>query len=262
MTTTSKPRGAGAVMADRASAAAVDAEDDPRRQLYLDLNYFPTPPWATRALMEYVIPFFDGGRVTAEAEPAAPLTCWEPAAGEGHMAAVLGEYFDDVYRSDVHDHGGLHAVGSFVGDGLALDVVPSPCPSPDWIITNPPFEHALEFALRALDVAHTGVALLVRTAWLESETRYLRLFRDRPPSIIAQFAERVPMHLGVWRPDGGTATAYAWVVWEGSPLDTRFEWIPYGCKKLLTHPDDVRRFGGAGDSPAGSRPPARVGVGS
>jgi len=236
MTIATKPKGAGAVMADRMSAVQVlERETDPVRRLHLALNFFPTPPWATRALLEHVIPFATG-------------TCWEPAAGEGHMAGVLAEYFSEVWRTDVHDFGGLNAVGSFIGDGLALDVVPTPSPRPDWTITNPPFEHALEFALRALDVSQVGVALLVRTAWFESEERYLRLFRHRPPSIIAQFAERVPMHLGAWNPDGGTATAYAWIVWDGIALDTRFEWIPYGCKKCLTHPDDVKRFGGAGAS--------------
>lgn len=227
--TTARPRGAGAVMANKASAAVIDAEADPLRKLYLSLNYFPTPPWATRALMEHVIPFATG-------------QCWEPAAGEGHMAAVLGEYFEEVYRTDIHDHGGLHAVGSFVGDGLALDVVPTPAPRPQWVITNPPFAHALEFALRALDVAEVGVALLVRTAWLEGEERYLRLFRQRPPSVIAQFTERVPMTLGHWDPAADTATSYAWVVWDGIAIDTRFEWIPYGCKARLQRARDIARF--------------------
>jgi len=243
---TLKPKGAGAVMASKLTVAQIlEKEADPVRRLHAALNYFPTPPWATRALMEHVIPFATLG------------ACWEPAAGEGHVAGVLAEYFEEVYRTDVHDHGGLHAVGSFIGDGLALDVVPTPSPRPDWIITNPPFDHALAFILRALDVATEGAAMLVRTAWLETEGRYTKLFRDRPPTLIAQFAERVPMTLGVWDPGADTATAYAWVVWEqGGGEHTEFEWIPYGCETTLTRSDDVKRFSGAGDTPAGRRPPA------
>ena len=47
------------------------------------LDYFPTPPWATRALFRHVLPALGIeaiGRV------------WEPACGEGHMAAVIAEF--------------------------------------------------------------------------------------------------------------------------------------------------------------------------
>jgi hypothetical protein len=64
---------------------------------------------------------------------------------------------------------------------------------PDWIITNPPFNLACEFALRAISIARAGVALLVRSAWSEGGDRYRDLFSKHPPALIAQFAERVPM---------------------------------------------------------------------
>lgn len=211
------------------------------------LDFFVTPPWATRALLEHVIAV-DGG------------TAWEPAAGEGHMAAVLGEYFGEVWRSDVHDYGGLHAVGSFVGAGP--DVVACPEPRPDWIITNPPFNLAVEFVERALDQAGQGVAVLVRTSWLEGAERYERLFRDGPPAIVAPFVERVPMVKGRWDPEASTATSYAWIVWRRCPLLTGqagpgswakavpvLIWIPPGCRTRLEHADDRRRFTTA--APAG-----------
>jgi hypothetical protein len=59
------------------------------------LDFFPTPPWATRSLMERVLPHLG----------AVPCgTIWEPAAGEGHMSGVLAEY-GGVYASDIHPHG-------------------------------------------------------------------------------------------------------------------------------------------------------------
>jgi hypothetical protein len=64
-------------------------------------------------------------------------------------------------------------VGSFVGCGPDVATVPS---VPDWIITNPPFNLACEFALRAISIAHAGVALLVRSAWSEGGDRYRDLF--------------------------------------------------------------------------------------
>ena len=47
------------------------------------LDDFPTPAWATRALLEKVI-----------LDKNFPHhSVWEPACGEGHMAKVLKEYF-------------------------------------------------------------------------------------------------------------------------------------------------------------------------
>jgi hypothetical protein len=134
----SVPKGSTSVMARR-----VEPPDS--------LDMFPTPPWATRALIEHVL------------TPAAvgDESCWEPAAGEGHMSEVLAEYFGAVIASDVYDYGKGHMIGSLVGEGT--DVLPSR--SVDWIITNLPFRHAVEFAERAIECATDGVALLVRSVW-------------------------------------------------------------------------------------------------
>lgn len=216
-----RPKGSTAVMAQRREAP--DA-----------LDFFPTPPWATRALLEHVI-------------PGACGVVWEPAAGERHMADVLAEHpgFARVIATDVHDYGRLDGIGSFTGEGL--DVIPSPTPAPDWIITNPPFNLALAFAERALNEAQVGVALLVRTAWIEGSERYERLFRDRPPAIVAQFVERVPMVKGRWDPEASTSTSYAWIVWkQGGDGRTHLVWIPPGRRERLTLSSDRARF---------SRPP-------
>lgn len=157
------------------------------------------------------------------------------------MAEVLGEAFGVVYASDVHDYGnGL--VGSFVGMGP--DVIPR-APWANWIITNPPFNLAVEFAERALGEATSGVALLVRMQWLEGVDRYRRLFSVHPPAIVAPFVERVPMVKGRWDPGASTATAYAWIVWRiGEAGPTRLQWIPPGCRERLTRPEDLRRWVG------------------
>ena len=48
---------------------------------------FPTPPWATRALMEHVL----------NLKKVQTMTCREPACGRGYMSKVLEEYFKTVY---------------------------------------------------------------------------------------------------------------------------------------------------------------------
>lgn len=215
-----KPDGGMAVMAARQSEKAA-------------LDLFPTPPWATRALLYDVI----------GAEALRHSVVWEPAAGLGTMSEVLAEFASTVIASDVHDYGKGHLVGSFVGEGpdvIALDS------RPDWIITNPPFNLALPFALRALDSNRKGVALLVRSVWAEGGERYGELFSRRAPHIIAQFCERVPMVAGRWDPKATTATSYAWFVWDfRNPPDeprTRFKWIPPGTRVKRSRADDIARF--------------------
>jgi hypothetical protein len=216
------PKGHTAVMAQR-----VEPPDS--------LDFFPTPPWATRALMECMISKGHSARLARE-------TCWEPACGEGHMAEVLKEYFATVYASDVHDYGRGYRVGSFIGDGI--DVLHMPYDAaPDWTITNPPFNLAVEFAKKAVNTSRRGAGLLLRSNWMEGGERYREVFNGMPPTTVAIFAERVPMAKGRWDPDGSTATSYAWFVWEHRiGGGTRLMWIPPGQRQRLERPDDRRRF--------------------
>jgi hypothetical protein len=194
------------------------------------LDYFPTPPWATRALMERVLPHL--GAATALGRQMA----LEPACGEGHIAEVLQEYFGEVIATDIHDYG-YGDVQDFLGE------LPHDFPITDWIITNPPFNKKTEaFLDRALSLARVGVALFVRMQWLETQGRYERIYRDRPPTVIAFFAERVPLCKGEWKPDGDTATAYIWLCWLKGRSPRAPYWIAPDCRELCTRPDDVERF--------------------
>ena len=197
-----------------------------RSEPHDSLDFFPTPPWATRAFVEHV------ARPVLEARPADLI--WEPACGEGHMAAVLAESFNLVVASDVHPYG-FGSVGDFLQQQLTVL-------RPEWIWTNPPFNAAVAFARHALALASKGVALLVRTQWLHTIERY-ELFRDHPPFVIAYYVERVPMHRGRWEPEGSTATDYCWVCWKHGAEPRAPLWIPPGQRQALTRPDDAMRFG-------------------
>jgi predicted RNA methylase len=200
-----------------------------RREPPNALDYFPTPPWATRALFRHVLPAL--GVETSR-------QVWEPACGGGHMAEVIAEFTAiPVIATDVFDHGYGSAPVDFL-DQLALPFAENV----DWIITNPPFRPADQFALRALDLARVGVALLLRTQWLESEDRYRSIFRDRPPTLFAPFVERVPMLRGRWDPDASTATSYSWFVWLRGSSPRPIFWIPPGCRAALSRSDDRQRF--------------------
>ena len=80
-----RPSGSSAVMARRAEPPD-------------SLDFFPTPPWATRALVECVL--------KPAGEGITGAIVWEPAAGQGHMAVALWEFGPShVYESEVYDYG-------------------------------------------------------------------------------------------------------------------------------------------------------------
>ncbi|CAO3447894.1 hypothetical protein [Azospirillum argentinense] len=190
-----------------------------RHEPHDSLDFFPTPPWATRALCVHVLPPL--------VDQLQSLTVWEPACGTGAMALPLEEHFGCVLASDVHPY----------GFGEVLDfLMPFPVERPHWIVTNPPFRLGIEFARRALDVATDGVALLVRTAFLEGVERS-RFFAEFPPAVVAQFAERVPMVKGRLDRTASTATSYTWIIWAKGHTDTRLRWIP-PCRKALDRDSD------------------------
>lgn len=205
--------GSTAVMAQRRKKLS-DGEP------WQNLELFPTPPWAARVLPETVLPQLG-------LPPRLDGLVWEPAAGLGHMAHGLSDYANLVHASDVYLYplasGGTmerHDVRQtdFLAENLPDDRSKSADAgefrfASDWIITNPPFAPAAEFLTRALTRARTGVALLLRMQWLESSGRYGSIFIDRPPVLVAQFAERVPMCEGGFDPQLSSATAYAWFVW-------------------------------------------------
>lgn len=180
---------------------------------------FPTPPWATRALIEHVI-----GR-----ERVRGLTCLEPACGRGYMARPLSEYFARVDAADAY-HYGFAPVRDFL-------TFPYEARSHDWVITNPPFRLAEEFVERAMTVARKGVAILARTVFLESVGRYENIFKETPPAVFAQFSERVPMVKGRVDPKASTATGYAWFIWEKDSHSPRLAWVP-PCRRKLERQGD------------------------
>ncbi len=217
---------------------------------------FPTPPWATRALISHVL------QPRGFARPDRAESAWEPAAGLGHMSAVLEETFAPVIATDVFDYVGDGPEAWPAGWFRAQDFLDESAETPvvDWVITNPPFSLAQVFLLRALRIAQHGIALLMRTQWFESEERFEQVFRHHPPTIVAQFAERVAMCEGGWDPQCSTATAYAWFVWIRRD-DGFWQWpvarrqhaftpefddqvfldltlIPPGQKRALTRPGD------------------------
>lgn len=192
-----------------------------RSEPHDSLDDFPTPPWATRALCEYI-----AKRHLVD----SAMTCREPAANRGHMVRPLMGYFGEVVGSDIHDYGAGFPVEDYLFGPDPAEV--------DWTITNPPFRLAQQFIERAMRTSRIGVAVIVRSAFLEGVARHRDLFAKHPPSLILQFAERVVMHKGKLSEKGSTATAYCWIIWQPQQATpTQFGWIA-PCRKALERAGD------------------------
>lgn len=201
------------------------------------LDDFPTPPWATRAICEFIASLgFD----------LAVFDCREPCANRGHMVKPLREVFGRVMPSDVFDYGAGFPVRDYLF-GLESDWERT-----DWTFLNPPFRLAQEFIERALRLSRVGVAVIARTAFSEGQDRATELFIPRPPSFELQFSERVVMLKGRLIRAGAvdpfaekpgtkasTATSYSAFVWlpATAPADTRKRWIA-PCRLRLERPGD------------------------
>lgn len=199
-----------------------------RVEAHDSLDDFPTPPWATRALCRWLQGY--------PMEQTWLRTCREPAANRGYMVKPLREFFRVVEASDVHDYDAGFAQRDFL--------FPEPLVPVDWTITNPPFRLAEQFIQRALETSTRGVAVIVRSAFLEGVGRHGRLFSMTPPTHVLQFAERVPMVKGRFDPGASTATAYVWLVWLKGDRQrgTQLHWLR-PCRKDLEREDDQYIFG-------------------
>lgn len=155
------------------------------------LDFYPTPPEATHALMQFLdLPEY--------------FSVWEPACGDGSMSEVLKKYVANVLSTDLRDTG----YGKGQIDFLEATTGPGNF-KPDAIITNPPFAVSERFIRKALK--HSSiVAMLLKSQYWHAAKRY-PLFEANTPAYV------LPL---TWRPDfrngelGGSPTMeVAWTVW-------------------------------------------------
>lgn len=200
------------------SNAVVQKRVEPK----ISLDDFPTPPWATRSVCEWL---------EQKGIDIANMKVREPAANRGHMVKPLSEYFREVEGSDIHDYGYGFPVRNFVTEEDFSEV--------DFTITNPPFILAKDFVEKALRTSKIGVAVIVRLAFIEGKDRYNNLFKEKPPSYLLQYVERVGMCKGTIKKDVSTATAYCWLVWlkDDDSGECKINWIE-PCRERLERDDD------------------------
>ncbi|WP_232494949.1 hypothetical protein [Novosphingobium kaempferiae] len=221
-------------MSQNTSSAVMQQRAEPHDSL----DDFPTPPWAVRALMEWL---------RAQGFDLAMSSVREPAANRGYMVKALREEFGHVMASDIFDYGAGFRIADYLfGPAEWLDMT-------DWTITNPPFKLAEEFIERALRLSRVGVAMLTRLSFWESDGREWLSTTMRPAYTLI-FAERVVMLRGrlvrANAPDpanldprtgeprkASSATSYCWIIWIKGEEDTRLRRIEK-CRLRLEREGD------------------------
>lgn len=143
----------------------------------------------------------------------------EPSCGEGHISEVLKAQGYNVTSRDLVNRGYGEK-----SDFLSID-------NTEWagdIITNPPYKYAREFVEKALQIIPDGnkVAMFLKLTFLEGKARR-NLFRTAPPIRVWVSSSRLKCAMnGEFYAMGGSATAYAWFVWQkGYKGDTIIKWF-------------------------------------
>lgn len=137
-------------------------------------------------------------------------TVWEPHAGGGAFVRALLGRLCVVYLSDIDPaapaYGCLDAYS--MPEKNALDGFPFAEEPPEWIVGNPPYNDVEAHVRHALSTATTGVAFLLRLAFLEGKGR-VPFWRDHPAARVYVLSER-PSFTG-----GKTdSCAYGWFIWD------------------------------------------------
>lgn len=168
-----------------------------------DLDFYPTPPEVTIALMEFLKSNVSDFRKS--------MTIWEPACGDGAMTEVIRRYGHVVVPTDIIE-------GNKYGFGGIDFLDPKVKYSVDAIITNPPFSLSQQFIEKAVGLAPVS-AMLLKSQYWHARKRY-DLFMNNPPAYV------LPL---TWRPDfmqgkrGGAPTMEVlWTVWIEGNNQTKY----------------------------------------
>jgi hypothetical protein len=168
-------------------------------------DFFPTPAWATHALIDNEI--FSG-------------EIWESACGDGAMSRVLDKTGCRIFSSDLHNRGFGEAGVDFLTAARRSDN----------IVTNPPYNSAEGFVAAGVQKANQKFALLLRLAFLEGANRANTIFARNPPSRVWVF--RITFYPAGAVQKGTGTTAYAWFVWdkEAPNNSTELKWFKPGYR--------------------------------
>lgn len=164
-------------------------------------DFYPTPSFATELLLKNQK--FEGN-------------IWEPACGDGAMSTIMEEHGYTVFSSDLIDRGYGQVGIDFLMEMQKVDN----------IVTNPPFSLAMQFTLKALELATSKVVMLSKISYLEGLERREKLFNQKKLEKVLVFSRRIPFKKANAPGKANGLMAFGWFIYDvdydGFPT---IEWI-------------------------------------
>lgn len=173
--------------------------NNPKRNAF---DYYPTPPWAVHRLLEAAS--LPGGK------------WFEPCAGDGAIIRAVQEVRKDVTweANEIQPEMkekliSIPGVGSVSTEDY-LQMNPCPAKKYNVIITNPPFQLAMECILQSEKMQANYLVFLLRLNFLASKTR-AKFMSEHTPDVFVLSSR--PSFISNGKHD---CTDYAWFIWDVS----------------------------------------------
>lgn len=169
-----------------------------------DNDYYSTDPRAIDYLLKY---------------ETFNENIWECACGSGKLSERLKENGFNVKSTDLIYRG--------YGEKESVDFLQQKEAFDGDIITNPPYNKALDFVQKALELSNRKVAMFMRIQFLESKKRYVKLFKECPPKKVLVFVKRMKCYANDdVTLKGSSAICFCWIIWDKDyEGNTILEWI-------------------------------------
>lgn len=143
---------------------------------------------------------------------------WECACGSGKLSERLKNFGFNVKSTDLIYRG--------YGEKESIDFLTQNQVFDGDVITNPPYNLALEFVEKALELSNRKVAMFLRIQFLESKKRYKRLLKEHPPKKVLVFVKRMKCYPNDSDTVKSSAICFAWFIWDKEYSgNTILEWI-------------------------------------
>lgn len=172
-------------------------------------DLYTTPQWAVAALLKRER--FEGSIL-------------DPGCGKGDISKVLkATGHQDVTSVDIYDWGYGTPNIDYLQFSEAFDNT----------IMNPPFSILGEFIVQALSNSKKKVAVFSRVSSLETKGRFSNIYKDKAPSRVYLFVNRVKCNKGGHDDGQSSAVFYCWQVWDLT-IDSNvseLHWIDDECPK-------------------------------
>lgn len=144
----------------------------------------------------------------------------EPACGGGFISEPLKQNGYDVLSSDLIDRG--YGIGG-------MDFLTSKFENDKYdIVTNPPYTLFIPFLLKAIEICHNKVAMLLPVTFLSCKQR-CKIYESYPPHTVYVYTDRICIAKnGEFQKYDATINPqmYAWFVWhKGFRGNPTIKWI-------------------------------------